>query len=112
MSKPLKFRSGDHWATCQRCGRVFRSSKLRKEWTGLWVCSEDFESRHPQDFVRSVKDSIAVYPALPEATDEYISRGCVTRSAVAGVAVAGCAIAGLDADYNEIPSGTFNTNTL
>ena len=112
MSKPYKFTSGDHWATCQRCGRVFRASQLRHEWTGLWVCADDYEPRHPQDFVRAKQDSIAVYPALPELTDTFIYR-CSTRSATAGEAVAGCAIVGFkESDDNEIPSGTFNTNTL
>ncbi len=112
MSKPLRFKSGDHWATCQRCGRVFRSSALRKEWTGLWVCPEDWEKRHEQDFVRAVKDNYPVFPALPEQANAFIN-SCATRSATAGKAVAGCAIVGWpEKDDDEVPTGTFNTNTL
>lgn len=113
MSKPLKFKSGDHWTTCQRCGKVVRSSNLREEWTGLWVCPDDWEPRHPQDFVRARQDSISVYPSLPEQVDTFIGGKCSTRSATAGEAIAGCAIIGFaESDDNEIPSGSFNTNTL
>jgi len=48
---------GDHWTTCQRCGFDRRSSDMAKEWTGLVVCRDTcWESRHPQDFVRAIKE--------------------------------------------------------
>ena len=47
---------GDHWVTCDRCGFTYRNSVMRQEWTGLVVCPQDFEMRHPQDFVRSVQE--------------------------------------------------------
>ena len=50
------FKQGDHLANCDRCGFTFKASQLRKEWTGLFVCKDDWEPRHPQDFVRGVKD--------------------------------------------------------
>lgn len=30
---------------CQRCGLVYPLHKLRKEWTGLRVCPQDFDPR-------------------------------------------------------------------
>lgn len=36
-------------AICDRCGFRYRSDELRKEWTGLRVCSYDFEAEEPLD---------------------------------------------------------------
>ena len=33
---------------CQRCGLVYPLKKLKKEWTGLRVCPDDFDPR-PRD---------------------------------------------------------------
>jgi hypothetical protein len=46
------YRHGDHLATCDRCGRKFYASQLRQEWTGLRVCSDDWDARHSQDLKR------------------------------------------------------------
>lgn len=48
-------------ALCDRCGFKYTNTKLRKEWTGLMTCdgpdtNHCWEARHPQDFVRAVKD--------------------------------------------------------
>lgn len=46
-------------ACCQRCGKKRKGGDLRKTWDGLWVCPEHWEPRHPQDFVKAVKENIA-----------------------------------------------------
>ena len=56
MSYKPSFVSGDFKAMCDRCGRIFKGSELRREWDGLMVCAGDFEIRHPQDFVRGIAD--------------------------------------------------------
>ena len=48
---------GDWNATCDMCGKKFKSSMLKKRWDGAMVCPPDWETRHPQDFVRSVPDA-------------------------------------------------------
>jgi hypothetical protein len=48
---------GDWNAICDQCGRKFKASQLRKRWDGYMVCKEDWETRHPQDFVRPRPDS-------------------------------------------------------
>lgn len=48
---------GDWNAICDQCGRRFKSSQLRKRWDGYMVCADDWETRHPQEFVRPVKDN-------------------------------------------------------
>lgn len=67
---------GDPWAICDRCGFRFRHSQTRKEWTGLRVChgagtNDCWESRHPQDFVRGVKDDQKVFDPRPEPADVW-----------------------------------------
>jgi hypothetical protein len=63
---------------CQRCGLEYPRNVLRKEWTGLLVCPDDFDRRHPQDFVRGVPDQQAVRDPAPEPTDYFLSTNEVT----------------------------------
>lgn len=111
MSKKLRYKAGDHWVECQRSGKIIRSSRAKKEWTGLIVDPEYWEPRHPQDFVRAVKDNTSAKGFVnPESTDKFVTGFCTTRSAVAGVAIAGCAIAGYKVE--TIPEGTFSGSPL
>ena len=82
-----------------------------KEWNGLRVCKDCFETRHPQEFVRGKQDDQSVPWTRSEGADVEIAT-CLTRSATAGIAIAGCAIAGFEDESNIVPQGTFNTNTL
>lgn len=50
------FAKGAWNAICDRCGFEFKSFKLRQEWTGLRVCHDCYEVRHPQDGVRGKAD--------------------------------------------------------
>lgn len=86
--------SGDYNALCDSCGRKFKASTMRKRWDGLMVCSEDYEQRHPSDFLRVQKEKIAVPWSRPYGTDSFV--GVCTpegSSGIAGYAVAGCSIA-------------------
>ena len=58
---------------CDRCGFTIRSSEARKTWDGLMVCAEDWEPRHPQDFVRGKDDKQSVPVARPRPTDVFIT---------------------------------------
>lgn len=55
-----KFYSGDWLIICDVCSKKIKSSESKKRWDGLIVCEDDFEFRHPQDFVRAKTDKIAV----------------------------------------------------
>jgi len=112
MSKPKNpgYIPGDHWVNCQRCGFNFRASQTLSEWTGIIVCKECWEPRHPQDFVRGRnEDTSAQGNVNPEPEDTFSSQqACSYIGAVAGSAVTGCARAGLAFGNNStIPSGTF-----
>lgn len=69
---------GEAKACCDRCGFDFRLPQLRKEWTGLKVCSTCFDYRHPQDFVRGVPDRQAVRDPRPEPEPVFLNPGDVT----------------------------------
>ena len=52
---------GQWKVACDRCGCEYLSGQLRKEWTGLRVCSGAdtngcWEPRHPQEAVRGKSD--------------------------------------------------------
>lgn len=84
------------WAViCDRCGFRFHSDELKKEWTGLMVCHECWEPRHPQDFVRAVPEHITPPWVRPEGEDDFLNICYIDgMSCYAGLAVAGCMIAG------------------
>lgn len=65
--------SGDWNALCDRCGFKFKASMLRKEWTGLRVCSCCYETRHPQDLLRVEPEKINVPWSRPEPADVFVS---------------------------------------
>lgn len=43
-----------------------------RTWDGLYVCRADWETRHPQDFVRGRKDVQNVPNPRPESVDDFI----------------------------------------
>lgn len=69
MSYTPHYKRGTWNAVCDRCGLVFKSDQLRKTWDGLYVCHDDWEPRHPQDFVKGVKDDQSVPWTRTEGAD-------------------------------------------
>ena len=66
---------GKWWVQCDRCGFKYKNDQVKKEWNGLIVCEPCFETRHPQDFVRAVKDDQRVEFTRPEPADVFIDPG-------------------------------------
>jgi hypothetical protein len=60
---------GAHNVICDRSGFKIKSTEVRKEWNNSVVRREDYEERHPQDFVRGVRDVQAVADPRPGASD-------------------------------------------
>ena len=85
-------------AICDVCGFKYKNSDLRKRWDNLMVCKDDWEIRHPQDFVRGVPDNQNVPYSRTDTTPLGSSCG---PSNVAGQAVAGCAITGHFLTYSN-----------
>lgn len=65
MPRLTYFVLGDWNAACDQCGRGFKFSALKKRWDGAWACSDCWEPRQPQDFVRGVKDDSSVPVGRP-----------------------------------------------
>lgn len=54
------YKSGSWNVTCDVCSKKLKSTEIRRRWDGFLVCSDDWEERHPQDFVRGKLDKIVV----------------------------------------------------
>ena len=67
-----RYDSGDWKALCDVCGREYKATQLTKRWDGLMCCTQDWEPRQPQDFVRGVDDNQTVPWSRPEPADYFI----------------------------------------
>lgn len=65
------YRRGGFWRIDDRTGFRVRAERTAKEWDGTIVAREEFEARHPQDFVRGKRDNMQVPDARPEPTDQF-----------------------------------------
>lgn len=64
-----QYKPGDHWLICDECGLRYRRSQMLERWDGFWVCTKDWEPRHPQEFVLGRADKVAVDVSRPEQVD-------------------------------------------
>jgi len=67
-------RNGDYNAICDRCGSKFKFSQLKLEWDGLYVCTANgcWEARQPQDYVKGVRDDMAVPVSRPDQPNVFL----------------------------------------
>jgi hypothetical protein len=94
VSRNPGYQAGSHWANCYSCGFQFRQEDLRKTWDNRWVCDEDWEPRHPQDFIRGIHEKISVeQPILPDSTATTID------------------VSGFAAQESTIPTATHEPDT-
>ena len=54
------FVSGEWNVTCDVCSKKIKAHQARQRWDGFIVCPDDYETRHPQDFVVAKQDKISV----------------------------------------------------
>jgi hypothetical protein len=71
-----QYRPGQYWQIDDRSGFRVRSTRSKREWTGLQV--EDPDPKHPQLEARGKRDYQAPPNPSPEGTDTFISIGDVT----------------------------------
>lgn len=72
--------------TCDRTGLKTRVEDMRKEWTGAWVRKDWWESRHPQDFVKSRprEEGGPAKPSRPQSVPVFTGAlSTVTSAAIA-----------------------------
>ena len=113
-SRDAGFKSGDNWYTCPRCSFDIYASEARKEWTGLLVCPECWDTRNPQDLRRAPKEQIAPKLSRKEGisyiTVNYIYgpnvSGGQTRAGVARAGKNRAAVGYISPDY-AVPDTTF-----
>lgn len=72
MSYTPRYDKGDWIADCDVCGRKYKASQLQQRWDGLMCCSDDWEIRQPQDFVRGVPDTQIAPWLRPEPANTFI----------------------------------------
>jgi len=103
MSYKPRWDNGGWKVICDVCGRLYKESDLQKRWDGVMVCSDDWEPRQPQDFVRGVADKQAPPWARPEASDKFLF-ACtpITNQGIADYGVADCARADIDFGYRPV----------
>ena len=91
---------GNWNALCDVCGMKFKATELRKDWRGLMVCSNDFELRHPQDFLRVRGDDPAVPWTRPDS-ELYTGPACFLwdQSSYADLGTTDC----MQVDYTPLP---------
>lgn len=92
----MGYRKGDWKAICDRCGREFMASQLRKTYDGLMVCGPDWEPQHPQELIRTRTREGQPPPwTRPEAPDhETLACTPASRSPYPDYAIPGCMIPG------------------
>lgn len=97
------FKSGEWNVWCMVCNRKIKSGIALKRWDGLIVCPDDYENRHPMDFLRTRQERISVPFTSDTSFDEFVGPNypdypfCTASgsSGVAGFGVAGCMRPGL-----------------
>lgn len=63
---------------CQHSGFKTDPRKLYRQWNGIVSRREDYDDRHPQEFVRPTRDRQRVANLRPEQADVFLSPGDVT----------------------------------
>jgi len=92
MGQQNEYIPGDWNATCSMCGRKKKASQMVKNWQGMYRCREHNEERHPQDFVRGIKEVIGVPWAQPPSDIEILFCDIEGQSAVPDYAIPDCSI--------------------
>lgn len=57
---------------CPVCGFKKKSGDMKRRWDGVWVCADDWETRHPSDLIRIQPENTSVPFSLPEQPDKFI----------------------------------------
>jgi hypothetical protein len=86
LFKRNEFIKGDWNVIDDRTGRKRKASHMLKEWTGRVVHRKEWESRHPQDFVRGVRDkqNPPVRMVTSEETDGFLGPNEVNEDNLTG----------------------------
>lgn len=89
-----KYYHGQWKVACDVCGWRFPSSQIRKRWDGQLVCDADFETDHPQKYIRAVTDPKPVPSDMIRRWQDTHAPVCtlITSQAIPGISLPGCLI--------------------
>lgn len=115
ISRSPGYKPGSHWAICDTCGFQFRAEDLLETWDKRWVCDDDFEHRHEQDFLRVKEERIHVDQPIRLDSTSNISPdttlgNVTTLKFIVGTTTSVCNRAEADravCNDREIPLSTF-----
>lgn len=106
------YRSGQWLAICDRCGFEFLAKDLKRDWQGLMVCSNDYELRNPQDFIRIRPEKITPPWTRPEPEDVFVQVCDMwSRQDRADYGTAGCMTVGYLSDL-QLLADIFGTTSV
>lgn len=88
------FISGEFNLLCDVCSKKIKAHESRHRWDGLIVCKDDWEMRHPQDFVKAKTDKITIPFQRPNFNPDYYVCTLENTVCIAAIGIAGCAVAG------------------
>lgn len=106
------YKSGEWNVFCMVCNRKIKSGIALKRWDGLIVCPDDYENRHPMDFLRTRQERISV-PFTSDTSFNnftgvvYPPYATCTQQGSSGMpswAIAGCARPSLAFPGNYLPT--------
>ena len=86
---------------CMRCGFWFPSTELKKEWTGLYVCKDDWETRHEQTLMKVHGEKAFPDIVSKDGTDIF-APSCDAYSilSMADFGTADCMIVGTESTFD------------
>ncbi len=91
----MPYHKGQWSIICDVCGFEFLNTEVKKRWDGLIVCEDDFETDHPQKYLRVRSDGHTVNPIREEPEPIFIvSCTVVTNTALADYGTADCMTVG------------------
>lgn len=93
----MAFQLGKWHVICDRCGFKRFNDEVTKTWDGFMVCAKStgktcYETRHPQEFVRTKADDTSVSFVRSRPTDIFVEVDTIDSS--------------VGTQENTIPSGT------
>ena len=77
-----KLTPGDWYVWCDRTGMKVPASETVQQWDGQRVWNRVADERHPQDFVRGVREDNSVPFARPKPEDRFLDTNEVTAESL------------------------------
>lgn len=81
----MEFQPGKWLVVCDRCGFKRMNDEVQETWNHLYVCRPTikmgcFETRHPLDFIRAVKEDTSIPFARPQPADVFVDVDYIATS--------------------------------